>query len=72
MVDFSETVVDEKLRVRLNNVLNGGRKIFRRYKDTLSSDGRELARYYEFVEKRNRDRVMEWLESIGVKAIIDQ
>jgi hypothetical protein len=72
MVEFAETVADEKLRVRLGNALNSGRKMFRKFKDTLSSDGRELARYYQFVENRNHERVMDWLESIGVKAIIDQ
>ncbi len=71
MVHFVETVADEKIRVRLLNVLNGGRKIFRRFKDALSSDGRELERYYNFIEIRNREQFMDWLESIGVKAIIE-
>ncbi|WP_235593377.1 UPF0158 family protein [Paenibacillus sp. 32O-W] len=72
MVDFAETVADEELRSSLIRILSGSKKIFRRFKDALSSDGRELARYYQFVENRNRERVMDWLESIGVKAIIDQ
>ncbi|MGM1050407.1 MAG: UPF0158 family protein [Bacillota bacterium] len=71
MVDFAETVADEHLRVRLLNVLNGGKKIFRKFKDTLSSDGHELERYYLFVSNRNRERVMDWLESMGVKPIVE-
>lgn len=71
MVDFAETVADEKLRDSLLNVLSGDRKIFRRFKDTLSSDGSELERYYKYVEDRNLERVMYWLESIDVKVNID-
>ncbi|MFD0692605.1 UPF0158 family protein [Paenibacillus sp. GCM10027628] len=72
MVDFTETVSDARLRKRLNDVLNGGRKIFRRFKDTLSSDSSELQRYYDFSESRNRERVMEWLQDSGFKVdIID-
>lgn len=67
MVDFTETVSNEKLRKRLNDVLIGGRKIFRRFKDTLSSDSSELQRYYAFSESRNRERVMEWLQDIGFR-----
>ncbi|MCI3923508.1 UPF0158 family protein [Paenibacillus sp. TRM 82003] len=67
MEEFVATVSNEKLRVRLLNVLIGGRRMFRRFKDTLASDGLELRRYYDFVESRNRERVLQWLESINVK-----
>ncbi|AIQ11951.1 UPF0158 family protein [Paenibacillus durus] len=66
MEDFADTVPNEKLRAKLFNVLSGGKKIFRRFKDTLSSDARELDRYYQFVESRNKERVLDWLESIDV------
>lgn len=66
MEDFADTVPNEKLKTKLFNVLIGGKKIFRRFKDTLSSDARELDRYYQFVESRNKDRVLDWLESINV------
>lgn len=70
MVDFAETVKDKRLQSTLMHVLNGNKKIFRRFKDALSSDNREQSRYYQFVEERNRERVMDWLESLGFKAII--
>ncbi|MBA9087655.1 hypothetical protein FHR92_004140 [Fontibacillus solani] len=67
MEDFADTVSNEKLRIKLFNVLIGGKKMFRRFKDALSSDARELDRYYKFVESRNKERVLDWLESINVK-----
>ncbi|WP_235426970.1 UPF0158 family protein [Cohnella kolymensis] len=60
----------KKLRNKLFNILHGGRKIFRKFKDALSSDGQELQRYYTFMEERNRERVIDWLESINVKVTI--
>jgi hypothetical protein len=66
MEDFADTVTNEKLRTKLFNVLIGGKKIFRRFKDALSSDARELERYYKFVESRNKERVLDWLGSINV------
>ncbi|GAA3407781.1 hypothetical protein ACFFNY_11365 [Paenibacillus hodogayensis] len=38
MIDFAETVADEKLRSTLISVLSGGKKIFRRFKDALGAD----------------------------------
>lgn len=71
MEDFADTVTNEKLRTKLFNVLIGGKKMFRRFKDALSSDARELDRYYKFVEGRNKERVLDWLESINVKVVVE-
>ncbi|MDT3428425.1 hypothetical protein J2Z22_004017 [Paenibacillus forsythiae] len=65
MSDFAETVVNEQLRNKLVHALNGSKKIFRKFKDALASDEQELERYYHFVEVRNRERVIQWLESKG-------
>lgn len=70
MEDFADTVTNEKLRTKLFNVLIGGKKMFRRFKDALSSDARELDRYYKFVESRNKERVLDWLESINVRVVV--
>jgi len=72
MEDFADTVTNEILRTKLFNVLIGGKKVFRRFKDALSSDARELDRYYKFVESRNKERVLDWLESInvGLKVVV--
>ncbi|MEI7028385.1 UPF0158 family protein [Paenibacillus sp. y28] len=64
MMDFAATIEDKKLHSMLMNILSGGKKIFRRFKDALSSDSKELERYYQFVEEQNRKRVSDWLESI--------
>lgn len=71
MIDFAETVEDKKLRSTLMHILSGGKRIFRRFKDALSSDRQQLERYYLFIEERNRIRVADWLESINVKLMID-
>lgn len=63
-------VKDKELRDELWDVLNSRRRIFRNFKDTLPPD--ELNRYYDFIEERNRKRMMEWLETnVGVKVIIE-
>lgn len=71
MVDFTETIEDKKLQSNLMHILSGGKKIFRRFKDALSSDSEQLERYYQFVEEQNRKRVSDWLESIEVKLILE-
>ncbi|CAM4245769.1 UPF0158 family protein [Paenibacillus alkaliterrae] len=70
MVFFTAEVSNEKLRTKLMTALNGGRGVFRRFKNVLSSDAGEQERYYAFVEERNRERVLEWLQSIGFRATI--
>ncbi|MCS7461201.1 UPF0158 family protein [Paenibacillus doosanensis] len=71
MVDFAEMVMDTRLRTTLINILNGGKKVFRRFKDALASDSNEIERYYRFVEERNRIRVVDWLESIDVNVTLE-
>lgn len=71
MVDFAETVEDKKLQSTLMHILSGGKRIFRRFKDALSSDSEQLERYYQFVEEQNRKRVSDWFESIEVKLILE-
>lgn len=70
MVDFTATIQDKKLQSTLMHILSGGKKIFRRFKDALSSDSKQLERYYLFIEERNRMRIAEWLESIDIKLIV--
>ncbi|MNE96895.1 hypothetical protein D3C80_1951660 [compost metagenome] len=70
MNDFAETVFDKQLKDKLFIALNRNKKIFRQFKDTLASDNEELERYYRFVQVRNRERIIEWLHSIGVGPVI--
>ncbi len=69
MVDFTETIEDKKLQSSLMGILSGGKRIFRRFKDALSSDSQLSDRYYLFIEERDRMRIADWLESIDVKII---
>lgn len=71
MVEFVETVEHKKLKATLMHILSGGKKVFRRFKDALSSDSEQLERYYLFIEKRNRIRIANWLESIHIKLIFE-
>ncbi len=71
MMDFAATIEDTKLHSKLMSILSGGKRIFRRFKDALSSDSEQLERYYRFVEEQNRKRVSDWLESIEVKLILE-
>jgi len=71
MVDFTAKIKDKKLQASLVNILSGGKRIFRRFKDELYSDREQLERYYLFIGERNRMRVLEWLNSIHVKVILD-
>lgn len=71
MADFIETLEDQKLQSTLMHILSGGKRIFRRFKDALSSNNREMERYYQFLEERNRIYVADWLESIGVRVTFE-
>ncbi|WP_019537113.1 UPF0158 family protein [Paenibacillus ginsengihumi] len=72
MMDFSATLEDKKLQSTLMHIMTrGGKKMARRFKHALSSDNQLLERYHDFIEERDRMRVMDWLESIGVKATME-
>lgn len=45
MQDFADTVNDQRLQDRLYQSLNGGRGVFRRFKDVLASSRDETERY---------------------------
>ncbi|BFH11324.1 hypothetical protein PMJ10TS2_09520 [Paenibacillus melissococcoides] len=70
MCEFALSVSSRKLRAKLERALRAERKVFRRFKNALAEDKAELKRYHAFMEASNRERVREWLESIGVRAIV--
>jgi hypothetical protein len=70
MVDFTETIADNQLQADLMDILGSGKKVFRRFKDALSSDKLQLERYYQYVEEQNRQRVADWFESMNWKLIL--
>jgi len=70
MEDFAETTQDELLRRRLREALDGKRP-YRRFKDTLLSSQQERERWFQFKDERLMQRAFDWLESLGITAIID-
>ncbi len=70
MEDFISTVQDGRLRDRLSRAIQG-RGAFGRFRDLLAGSPRERGRWFQFKERRVRERLMEWLESEGIEAMID-
>ncbi len=68
MEDFIATVRDQRLQERLERAI-AGRGAFRRFKDVLAEYPDERARWFAFKERRNQERALEWLESIGVEPL---
>lgn len=71
MEDFIDSVSDQRLASRLDDAIQG-KGAFRRFKDTLYYKEAEQARWYEFRERRLRERVLKWLEEEGIEPILDQ
>lgn len=70
MEDFVRTVTDGPCRRELEQALAGS-KPFRRFKDALCSYPSERERWFQFKEKRLRDRVLEWLLESAIEPIED-
>lgn len=69
MVEFLETVADERLATRLDRAL-GGRGAFRRFKDELADVPDELARFHRFTDDRRRGRARQWLAGSGLRPTV--
>jgi len=61
MEDFIQTVDDENLKEKLWIAIDG-KGAFRRFKDVLLRYPEVRKRWFEFKDKRTRERVMDWLE----------
>lgn len=66
MVDFAETATNNRLRELLSVALNG-RGAFRRFKDVLHNYPEDRQRFFEFSDRRLKDRIMEWLADEGIE-----
>jgi hypothetical protein len=66
MVDFLETVHDERIAGKLDSALRGKRP-FRRFKDVLEFFPEERERWFRFRDERLRARILEWLRSEGIE-----
>ena len=68
--EFISTVQDERFRDRLFRAIQG-RGAFGRFRDVIAKSPRDRERWFEFKNRRVRDRIVEWLESEGIEAILD-
>ena len=66
MVDFTETVQDERLKELLYVALNG-QGAFRRFKDVLLNYPEERERWFKFHDDQINQRVLDWLGSQGIE-----
>jgi len=68
MVDFIDTVKDERL-VGLLEVAINGKGAFRRFKDVLLNYPEERESWFHFKDDRTQERALEWLGDIDVSLI---
>jgi len=67
MVDFIDTVPDQRLGDRLTDAIRG-RGAFRRFADVLHRESEdELSRWFEFAGERKRGRARAWLSDVGYR-----
>jgi len=71
MEDFIVTVRNAHIR-ELLEVAIMGRGAFRRFKDVLLRYPRERERWFAFQDARLHQRVLEWLESLGIAPATEQ
>lgn len=64
MVNFTETIEDDKKRDWFENAIRG-KGAFRRFRATLERFGMETA-WYDFLEESHRELAIEWCEQHGI------
>jgi hypothetical protein len=67
MEDFIETVSDPQIREL--GIAIAGRGAFRRFKDVLLDYPAERERWFAFEKDRMQQRVLDWLDEIGVEPL---
>ncbi len=65
MADFITTVKNRHASEHLAEAI-AGKRPFRRFKDALDNYPQERERWFVFSAERQRQRALDWLESIGV------
>lgn len=63
---FIETLEDEHLQELLEVAIRG-KGAFRRFKDTLARYPDKLDAWYAFSDERDKQRMMDWFESIDIE-----
>jgi hypothetical protein len=68
--EFTKTIEDEALRVRMEAAING-KGAFRRFKDILLTIPDERRRWFEFRDQKMRTRIVEWIQEKGIHPLND-
>ncbi|HUY31636.1 MAG TPA: UPF0158 family protein [Pirellulales bacterium] len=68
MDDFAATVDDERLKELLAVALDG-KGAFRRFKDVLARYPDQRQQWFAFERRRVRERIVRWLETLGITPI---
>lgn len=65
MLEFTGSVKGSRLREKLDIALDG-KGAFRRFKNVLSGYPEEKKRWFAFKDRRLKQEVIEWLNSLGI------
>jgi hypothetical protein len=68
MVEFINSVNDNRLRALLDVAING-KGAFRRFKDVLQDYPEERERWFTFQKQRAYQRILSWLESEDIEPV---
>lgn len=68
MRDFTDTIEDDGIRQRLNEALSR-HKPFRNFREAVGTDRRLEQQWYHFEQDRQREAIIEWLNSINVQPL---
>jgi len=66
MVEFVEGLTDSRVQRELHSAMDG-KGAFRRFKDVLRNYPEVEKEWFKFKAERNKEKVREWLESIGIE-----
>ncbi|AFH65611.1 UPF0158 family protein [Paenibacillus caseinilyticus] len=70
MEDFAYTIESGPVKEALLRALDGRKGVFRRFKDKLEEYPEVQQKWYAYEEEKNREAVIDWLESEGFKVTV--
>lgn len=62
--EFADSVVEQKIRAELKQILSNGRGVFKNFKNTLKKYPSLERRFHSFKEKKMRSVVLDWYNSL--------
>lgn len=66
MLEFTESIADSKLKGKVASTLHG-KGAFRKFEETMTGYPEAEKEWYRFKADRDRERVKNWLEGIGIE-----